>query len=328
MKENAIYFPYIEVPNSSWLVKTLLYWNKFSTIVPNSEVNNFLNSSNIMKDLNGSELLNMINPAEFSSTNNMKIFFKDFLIYAAKWKKNNPNYKGRYSEVHIEKIGYIFDDLIKEKIIFQGRNSAWYKMPMILSNVFMNGLATSLGSLTEISAEPVTDILYKNKVKLETVSRKYNMRFWQNKLLEDVLPVPKGETTIDEIMSFREKYHAQTIKFRDIINENAKALSEIKTDNFDELITYYSKYLNNIKEKEKEIEDGMKSSFSSITKNSITFLSSTGLSIKQFSEGNSDCYATMVFSVVALHDTYDAVKDLLLKRKSAYNFSIGLKNYN
>lgn len=326
MKNNAIYFPYIKVPNSNWLVKTLLYWNEFSTIVPYEQVDNFLNSSNIMKDLNKSQLVKIINPAQFSNTDNMKMFFEKFLMFATNWKRRNPTYKGKYSEIHIEKLGYIFDDLIKEKIIFQGRSNAWYKMPTILSNVFMNGLANGLGSLTEINAEPVTDILYENKVKIETISRNYNVRFWQNKLLEDVLPVPNRETTIDEIINFRKKYHTQTIEFRDIINENAKALSKINTDNPEEIIANYSKYLNNIKEKEKEIEDGMKSSFSSITKNSITFLSSTGLGVKQFLEGNTDFSATIPISVVALHDVYDNVKDLLKKRKSAYNFSIALKN--
>ncbi|WP_256956848.1 hypothetical protein [Vibrio diabolicus] len=40
MNDNALYFPYISVPNEKWTLKTLLYWDKLASIVPMEHMGN------------------------------------------------------------------------------------------------------------------------------------------------------------------------------------------------------------------------------------------------------------------------------------------------
>ena len=40
MKDGLLYFPHINVPKSDWLIRSLLYWEKVGTIIPQDHLNN------------------------------------------------------------------------------------------------------------------------------------------------------------------------------------------------------------------------------------------------------------------------------------------------
>ncbi|MDZ7819912.1 MAG: hypothetical protein U5K55_15450 [Aliarcobacter sp.] len=158
MKDNAIYFPYIEVPNGNWLVSTLLYWDKFSTIVPYDLRESLFDNSESLKILKNENIINTIIPMSFANDYNVTEFLNSFLIFSKKWKIKNLNYKGNNSLIHIEKLGNIVDELKSYNIVKDSEFKLypWVEMPERLSNIFMQGLASALGEIDNISAEPVS----------------------------------------------------------------------------------------------------------------------------------------------------------------------------
>lgn len=63
MRNNALYFPYISVPDEKWTIKTLLYWDKLSSIVPMDYIGEPEQLSPFMRELVHGNLVEQIFPA-------------------------------------------------------------------------------------------------------------------------------------------------------------------------------------------------------------------------------------------------------------------------
>lgn len=53
----ALYFPYIQVPHSTWFTQVLLYWDRASTIVPSSRFQDQTVTNPYMRELRDAGLL-------------------------------------------------------------------------------------------------------------------------------------------------------------------------------------------------------------------------------------------------------------------------------
>lgn len=65
MRNNALYFPYIDVPNDAWTVKALLYWDKLSSIVPMGHMETPDDMSDFMRELMTEGLVEPVFPGQF-----------------------------------------------------------------------------------------------------------------------------------------------------------------------------------------------------------------------------------------------------------------------
>ncbi len=63
MRSNALYFPFIDIPNSSWMIHTLLYWDKVSSIVPLEYVLRPSAHTKFMRDMVEAELVEQVFPS-------------------------------------------------------------------------------------------------------------------------------------------------------------------------------------------------------------------------------------------------------------------------
>ena len=63
MRDNALYFPYISVPNDRWTIKTLLYWDRLSSIVPMDHIDSPEQFSPFMHSLVQENLVEQVFPA-------------------------------------------------------------------------------------------------------------------------------------------------------------------------------------------------------------------------------------------------------------------------
>ena len=86
INNNLLYFPYINIPQNNWTIKSLLYWDNVGIIVPPyfMENPNQFNDSTI--DLLRTDLIKQVFPYEYISGN--KKFDKGFIKLL-----NSPNFE-------------------------------------------------------------------------------------------------------------------------------------------------------------------------------------------------------------------------------------------
>lgn len=268
MKNNALYFPYINIPTTKWLAETLVYWDKLSAIVPYEFTIEPSRLSKRMQELTSAGLVEHILPLEYISK--LKDFDTKFLTFVELWLKHNQSKNFEYTKIHIEKLGSLRDGLLELNVARNG-TYPWVELPIPVANVFMEYLAKELGGLEEINATPLTDIgsslIPSNESDILPI---------RNDILNDIMPIPDGKISIDDIVKFKSDYGHLTKKFRNRIQE--ECISIVSTDiKFREEKTNLVK--QNLQNEIDEIADAMNISWKNIIYGSIAPLMGTGLSI-------------------------------------------------
>ena len=62
---NLLYYPYINLPNTDWTIRALLYYDNISSIVPTQYFNEPEQYEPFMREVIQNELIDPINPMAF-----------------------------------------------------------------------------------------------------------------------------------------------------------------------------------------------------------------------------------------------------------------------
>ena len=158
MRNNALYFPYISIPNTAWTLRTLLYWDRLSSIVPIEIANRPEELDGFMRELIDAGLVTMITPAahlhrvgEFEETFSALL---DRKLKARGRVRRASDHVGKV-HIHVEKLGRI-PEILVERGVAQPADGSWYSVDEPIANLFMAYLAVCLGGLPEVDAAPVT----------------------------------------------------------------------------------------------------------------------------------------------------------------------------
>lgn len=271
MGNNAIYFPYINVPSDAWFFRVLLYWDKVSSIVPYDYIYNPDLLAPHMRNLLTAELVEQVPPGSYL----YKIpHFEDaFLSYIRRQNsQRNRNQatrlprRNRFS-IHMEKMGEIANELVNLDLA-QRSSYPWYEVDDWVANAFMCYLASSLGKLDEINASPVTNEWNSSLIfKGNTVSFKVNERVKRQKirqlLLNNLLPGPTELPDIDELVNFKLSHGKTLSKLRNTIEGYCIEISNISND--EEREERVSFLLRDIEDDVQEISETMKTKWKRIT---------------------------------------------------------------
>lgn len=238
MKQNALYFPYINVPNNSWFLRILLYWDKVSSIVPYDYINNPDRLDPFMRELVVAELVEQISPASYYYK--VPKFEEIFLTYIEKQiarKSKRINYlrpNPRYSSIHIEKIGNIGHELVKMGIAIE-KEYPWYEVENWAANAFMSYLALCLGNIPAINASPVTNSItnFGINIGLQLPATQTNHKLRNEisrSLIKFLLPEPSVMPSIDEIVNFKSTNKERLIQLRACIENYSIEIANIRNE--------------------------------------------------------------------------------------------------
>ncbi|MFC2044676.1 hypothetical protein ACFLT8_05760 [Chloroflexota bacterium] len=229
MRNKALYFPYINLPENDWLYLMLLYWERLSAIVPSEYVYDRRKLSPHMSTLMEEGLVDFIEPQKFIE--NRDEFGKPFIGFIEKRVRTGriplrENVAQRFP-VHVEKLGPVAAELVSMNLATEA-DYPWYEMDIWVADAFMAYLASFLGSLPEINSAPVTNneicfrLLggYPRKVIRERTVQRYE-------ILRNILPFPIGELNLDRVIKFKDKYLEELSRFRDQIESLSIDLSNI-----------------------------------------------------------------------------------------------------
>lgn len=227
MRRNALYFPYINLPEKKWLYSLLLYWDRLSSIVPYEFIQRPERLSPFMRALVQSELVTQLIPGQYLyEIPNFGEPFLDYIEGEITRKPRRIRVKNTLS-VHVEKLGSIADELEYMGVV-PTRRDPWIEMEPWAANAFMSYLATTLGNLASVESAPVTDN-YTCFSVLGGSSGKWHLKRVRSRqhILQEILPCPHGQLDLERLVKFKSKHGHLLSAFRDRIETMCIDLSAI-----------------------------------------------------------------------------------------------------
>lgn len=214
--ETALYFPYIEVPDSAWFTQILLYWNKAATIVPDEEGAKVGLSRN-MRELNDNGLLDFIAPS-YSLPVRLE---KNFLDFLQGHQLPHPPDDGAYTPMHHEKMNDSIIDALRERKLAKEKRDpfyGWYDVEETVANTYMAMLAAAIAGERDAAGDPTTpttdtpDLLSYMGSPGGTPQQIFDRLRYQ---VIALLPVPAGPVPAADLVRFKKDYDQQLQHLRD-----------------------------------------------------------------------------------------------------------------
>jgi len=328
MTNNALYFPYISVPNNKWTIKTLLYWDKLSSIVPMEFIDNPEQLNPFMQALVQEELVEQILPSHhLHKIEDFDSCFINLIQKNIEKYRNPKNFTSRIhseklsapAQVHAEKMGDIPDFLVQEGIATQSKYG-WYSMDKRVANLFMAYVASCLGAIDEINASAVTNsAMYSSMLgNLNRPYKKDNIIHHsktRDVILRHLLPVPDEDVTLDQILRFKSDYGKLLPPLRLKVEEHCAIVATLT--NSEDRITSTKRFLSECFDEVQEITDAMKPTWSQVTFGSITPLFGAGFTLNASSIDNELAYAGAAFTLAAT--AYQAISSIQGNKKRLIN---------
>lgn len=319
MRDNALYFPYISVPNEKWTIKTLLYWDKLSSIVPMDYIDAPEQLSPFMRQLVHEDLVEQIFPAHhLQQIENFESCFIRLVEHRIKNNRrfasdkvriHNEKLNGR-SLIHAEKMGVIPEFLIESGLASRTDNWAWFEVDTTIANIFMAYLATCLGALEDVNAAPVTNqARFSSIINPQRFSAKTNNVHHhkaRDVILQSLLPTPDEKVSMDQLLRFKSDHGHLLPLLRRKIEAHCASVSILPTG--DDRLNSTAQFISDCMDDVNEITEAMKPTWKKITLGSITPLFGAGFTWKATSINDELAYAGAAFTFAAT--AYQAISSV------------------
>ena len=271
-----LYYPYIELPDETWTINSILYWDEVGTIFPNV-LDNYYDDIDEMNQIFLDEgIITKVNPADFGYNQE---WFNSKLLEVLKNPKFNLAEKRKSFKEDNTTICY--SEKVNEEVyrglvqlgLAKRINSDQFCVEMHAANVLIFLLASEIGRIGDYT--PSTDNEhYIDKDFFSSIHQtdEYNLR---NEILTEVLPTPL-EVNISDLIDFKTKYSGDLNSFRkeiELIVDNLAAIDEgeIKSQLRQRSITQLNERIEYISAKMKD------SKFKRIIKNTWFGVALSGL---------------------------------------------------
>ena len=335
MRDNALYFPYISVPNVDWTIKTLFYWDKLSSIVPMDHIDAPEQFSPFMLSLVQEDLVEQIFPARYLNQipDFEKCFIKLIRYRLTRYRQlksqdlsvcgsrgHSKKTAHQTSIIHAEKLGEIPEFLI-EVGLAKRLGGAWYEVNSWAANLFMAYLASCLGALGQINAAPVTNKtlflgMFGNLTPRYKVARSKHHSKARDVILRSLLPVPSEKVTLDELLKFKSDHGQLLPDLRRSIEAHCSIVATLP--NAEDRINVTEQFVSECKGAVDEITDAMKPTWNNITFGSIAPLFGAGFTLAATANANELAgYAGSSFTFAAC--AYQAISSIRGNREAELN---------
>lgn len=220
MNDRVLYFPYIQVPDSAWFTRVLLYWDQVGAIIPYEFVNAPEQLGEHTRSLIEAELVTQVFPGAYVW--NIPHFDTAFLQYIHSLKDLNrrrANFtRGKTSHIHAEKMRPISDQLMQLGLASEGPEYPWFLVESETASDFMCYLAAVLGRQKDVQLTPITDRPeHINHFLAASAGEKGiegRLQHLRQDLLDDLLPSPTRSLNAYEIRRFKDGHGQQLVRFR------------------------------------------------------------------------------------------------------------------
>ncbi|MBI1939858.1 MAG: hypothetical protein HYS25_17255 [Ignavibacteriales bacterium] len=233
MSNKILYFPYINVPDTAWFSRMLLYWDEVGSIIPYDFIDDPDKLSGHTRELIKEGLIQQVIPGQFLwKIPNFRESFTNYLtqLHSSILEKRKRSFIDRSMfKIHIEKMDGIEIDLVQLKLA-ERIDYSWYYVEKDTAIEFMSYLAATLGKLSELDFAPTTDdVSYLNKFISSSVSIPTERKLEELRLevLNEILPAPNHSLTAFEIKHFKDTYYGDLKMFRNSIERELITIADI-----------------------------------------------------------------------------------------------------
>ncbi|MBU2805801.1 hypothetical protein HF668_11735 [Acidithiobacillus ferridurans] len=304
MSNNVLYFPYIDVPSTSWTTQAILYWDKLASIIPMDHLHNPARMDKLTRELLSEGLVEAVVPGMYihqvSKFDECFIEFVETRVLPNRRRSRPSKTPLPVTRIHAEKMGQIPDFLVDSGLATQ-LGLAWYEVDTLLANQFMAYLATVLGALPDVNATPITDqaqfaVALGSKrpaAKRDGALHTFKAR---DVVLKSLLPIPNGPIDFGRLIKFKERHGHLLPSLRAKIEAHCADISLLQESETRVFLT--EAFIRDCKDHVAEIEAAMRPSFASVAFGSLAPLFGAGLTFQATEQGNVLGYAGATFSLV------------------------------
>jgi len=313
MRSNALYFPYIALPNDAWTAKTLLYWDRLSSIVPMDHLHHPDQTSDFMRELLAEGLVQPVIPSEY--VYRIELFDDTFIeLIENRLKRDRQRLvasfdAGTTARIHAEKLGEIPRFLVQQGLAKQV-DWAWYDVETGTANQFMSYLATCLGAIPEVDATPVTN---KTAFALGLKppyrqSAQYPLHRHKSRevVLQHLLPIPKEPVQLDKLLRFKRQYGHLLPPLRDSVEAHCTYVATLS--DADQRIEANKAFLLECRQRVAEIEEAMQPTLGKVILGSLAPLFGAGFTVQATDSGSMTAYAGAALSLAGA--AYQAIASI------------------
>ncbi len=312
MRSNALYFPYIALPNDQWTARSLLYWDKLSSIVPMDYLHRPEQMSGFMRALLTEGLVEPVIPAEHVYRVGR---FNDAFIELVEHRLRRDQQRlvesfnaGATTRIHAEKLGEIPRFLVEQGLAKQV-NRAWYDVEVSMANQFMSYLATCLGAIPEVGATPVT-----NKavfvLALRPLRRQSEQPLHQYKsravVLEHLLPTPQEPVHVDKLLRFKREHGHLLPPLRACVESHCTYVATLSDP--EQRIEANKAFVFECRQSIAEIEEAMRPTLGKVVLGSLAPLFGAGFTVQGTDAGSAAAYAGASLSLAGA--AYQAIASI------------------
>lgn len=228
MFTQALYYPYILVPDNLWLRRAILYWDKICPIMP-QQVEREIPEKHISRELISCGVLEFIHPEDRLGYEEGCILSRSFLQIVTSeefLRKIGPAEKRNYHwRIHRDKFTHGLLEGLRGLDLLKSSNP-WLQVETHTGILYMGFLASSLAE--RLNLEPITDdksyqngFLWSRLIPSPTPSTLTSL------ILEELLPAPKEDIPVKKIIEFKEKHQRELVAFRNVIRGTLRSLESV-----------------------------------------------------------------------------------------------------
>jgi hypothetical protein len=227
MATNLLYFPYIDLPETDWTLRSLLYYGKVASIIPQAYIEDpAKNYDPFMLELVNSGLVIPINPTnEIHRIHELNKPFMDFVQspgYRIRQKqtifKLATSANVRQTRISSQKFNSELLCELSHLGLSRSLEGHWYEVEYTTANYLMTYLASVLA--TKLEMLPVTDDLSNIRFMRQFRKINHNAGSKRDRLLQELVPYPT-EIDLSKLQKFKVKHEAELNFFGTVIEEIA-----------------------------------------------------------------------------------------------------------
>lgn len=211
-----LYFPYINLPKTSWTIRTLLYYDNIGSIVPNEYFYEpERNYEPFMLELVKNQLVTPIDPIQ--TLENHLVIYEPFLQFIqSPYFRLNIKIKrfidGQESRIHANKFdGELFYSLEQIGLARRVENN-WFMVESSTAEYLMKYLATIIS--TKLEMLPTTDKISRSFANAAFI----NQNKKRETILSRLIPFPE-EIDLNKLLKFKDKHFEILRQFKNKVEQ-------------------------------------------------------------------------------------------------------------
>lgn len=264
MLRTILYYPTIDVPNGRWLRQALLYWDQVASIVPRKfeEIPEDKRYSDEIRDLYSQELFRPLDPSQWHMNQPSAVtqsFEEEFKAHL-----DDPDFQKLIapegdrvlsSEVYPEKVNWSLFAFLEGRKLVEQRDEFYYFEPHT-ALLYMSILAKYLADADHQPTTPGTDLEDYNSFNYRAAPGKEGVPCVETRYA-NLLPVPREDVSLGEIIDFKERRHGHLLKFRQAIDGIQSDLRTVESRSAvkDVLVTHQENITNGVNDLRAVLED-------------------------------------------------------------------------